>query len=75
MRSDVESEAVDKRDYDAIVANAPTPEQAKWVFGYGSIVFKPGFIPGHKISGCIKGYRRVMYQNSTGSVHVWTPCS
>lgn len=55
-------------DYDAVVANAPGPDEAQWVFGYGSIVFRPGFTPGEKVSGCIRGWKRVMYQHSTGNL-------
>lgn len=60
-------------DYEAVVAQAPGPDDAKWVFGYGSIVFRPGFVSGQKISGCIKGWKRVMYQNSTGGKAA-SPC-
>eukprot|EP00892_Ulva_mutabilis_P004320 jgi/Ulvmu1/225/UM001_0229.1 len=52
-------------DYEAVVAGAPGPDEAQWVFGYGSIVFRPGFTPGEKVSGCIHGWKRMMYQNST----------
>jgi cation transport regulator ChaC len=32
-----------------------------WIFGYGSLIYRPGFEYTGKISGFIKGYKRVWY--------------
>lgn len=37
-----------------------------WVFGYGSLVYRPGFEHAEAVEGYIKGYRRVFWQGSTG---------
>ncbi|KAK9823903.1 hypothetical protein WJX72_006269 [[Myrmecia] bisecta] len=39
--------------------------QEIWIFGFGSIVWKPGFQYSQRVEGYIKGYRRVFYQGST----------
>ena len=59
-------------DYDAIVAQAPDPESVEWVFGYGSILFKQGFDAGHSVAGYIEGWRRMFFQQSTGSRLEWS---
>lgn len=66
MQDAVAPRMTDNNDYEAVVANAPGPEEVQWVFGYGSIVYRPGFTAGEKVSGCIKDWKRVMYQHSTG---------
>mmetsp|Transcript_38883 Transcript_38883/g.110042 ORF Transcript_38883/g.110042 Transcript_38883/m.110042 type:complete len:174 (-) Transcript_38883:873-1394(-) len=42
-----------------------------WIFGFGSLIFRPGFEYKSKVVGYIKGYRRVFYQGSTD--HRGTP--
>eukprot|EP00879_Flechtneria_rotunda_P006895 GHRR01007241.1.p1 GENE.GHRR01007241.1~~GHRR01007241.1.p1 ORF type:complete len:225 (+),score=58.57 GHRR01007241.1:959-1633(+) len=42
-----------------------------WIFGYGSLVYKPGFAHKQKVTGYIKGYKRVFWQGSTD--HRGTP--
>lgn len=36
-------------------------EDNVWIFGYGSLIYRPGFEYTGKISGFIKGYKRVFY--------------
>jgi hypothetical protein len=36
-----------------------------WVFGYGSLVHRPGFEYSRRVEGFIRGYRRVFHQGST----------
>lgn len=66
MQDAVAPRMTDKDDYETVAANAPGPDEVQWVFGYGSIVYRPGFTAGEKVSGCIKDWKRVMYQHSTG---------
>lgn len=35
-----------------------------WVFGYGSLIWNPGFEFKNLVVGCIKGYTRKFYQGS-----------
>lgn len=42
-----------------------------WIFGYGSLIHKPGFAFSDRVEGHIKGYRRVFHQGSTD--HRGTP--
>ncbi|CAI5462799.1 unnamed protein product [Closterium sp. Yama58-4] len=44
---------------------------AIWVFGYGSLVWRPGFAFAARVPGHICGYRRVFYQGNTD--HRGTP--
>ncbi|GJP35641.1 hypothetical protein CLOM_g20159 [Closterium sp. NIES-68] len=44
---------------------------AIWVFGYGSLVWRPGFASSARVPGHIRGYRRVFYQGNTD--HRGTP--
>ncbi|KAK9803126.1 hypothetical protein WJX73_008488 [Symbiochloris irregularis] len=36
-----------------------------WIFGFGSLIWKPGFEYSSKVTGYIKDYRRVFHQGST----------
>eukprot|EP01024_Parvocaulis_polyphysoides_P076016 TRINITY_DN9850_c0_g1_i1.p1 TRINITY_DN9850_c0_g1~~TRINITY_DN9850_c0_g1_i1.p1 ORF type:complete len:193 (+),score=34.77 TRINITY_DN9850_c0_g1_i1:52-630(+) len=42
-----------------------------WIFGFGSLVYNPGFEYSQKVFGYIKNYKRVFYQGSTD--HRGTP--
>eukprot|EP01026_Neomeris_dumetosa_P049430 TRINITY_DN43082_c0_g1_i3.p1 TRINITY_DN43082_c0_g1~~TRINITY_DN43082_c0_g1_i3.p1 ORF type:complete len:226 (+),score=26.17 TRINITY_DN43082_c0_g1_i3:97-678(+) len=42
-----------------------------WIFGFGSLVYNPGFEYSEKVCGFIKDYKRVFYQGSTD--HRGTP--
>lgn len=39
-----------------------------WVFGYGSLAWRPGFEHAEAVQGFIKGYKRVFWQGSTGTL-------
>ncbi|KAK9821972.1 hypothetical protein WJX81_007433 [Elliptochloris bilobata] len=47
-----------------------TPGQV-WIFGFGSLVYRPGFAYQEKVFGFIRGWRRVFWQGSTD--HRGTP--
>lgn len=36
-----------------------------WIFGYGSLIYRPGFEYNGKICGYVKGYKRVWYLKSS----------
>ncbi|MEW5310397.1 MAG: hypothetical protein WDW38_002198 [Sanguina aurantia] len=36
-----------------------------WVFGYGSLIYRPGFVYSARVPGYIRDYKRVFYQGST----------
>eukprot|EP00898_Chlorokybus_atmophyticus_P004359 jgi/Chlat1/4924/Chrsp31S04842 len=42
-----------------------------WVFGYGSIIWRPGFVYSKRVEGYIKDYSRVFHQGNTD--HRGTP--
>lgn len=38
--------------------------KALWVFGYGSLCWKPGFFVKKAVLGCVKGLKRTLSQGS-----------
>lgn len=46
-----------------------------WVFGYGSLVWNPGFEYDEKVIGFVRDYRRVFDVGMFSSSFVWFPPS
>ena len=42
-----------------------TPDGDLWIFGYGSLIWRPSFDYHERIPGCIQGYVRRFWQGST----------
>ncbi|GAX77320.1 hypothetical protein CEUSTIGMA_g4766.t1 [Chlamydomonas eustigma] len=55
------------------VASADSTSESVWIFGYGSLIWRPNFEFKRSVSGYIKGWRRVWWQGSTD--HRGTPQS
>lgn len=55
-----EKRVVNFKEFEEIARNA----KRIWVFGYGSIMWKPGFKYNRSEIGFIKGYSRKMYQGN-----------
>jgi hypothetical protein len=52
------------------LATAPAAEPAEpaattWIFGFGSLIYRPGFEYVERVEGFVRGYRRVFHQGST----------
>jgi cation transport regulator ChaC len=43
---------------------SPSPRMVLWVFGYGSLIWRPGFNYDERVIGYVKDYRRVFTQGS-----------
>ena len=43
-----------------------------WVFGYGSLIWNPGFAYDARVVGFVRDYRRVFYQ---GNLHTLLTCN
>ena len=49
----------------APASSGPASEPAGWVFGYGSLVWRPAFIHAERVPGYVSGYTRRFWQGST----------
>ena len=48
-------------------------ERSVWIFGYGSLIWNPGFKYSKRIIGYVEGYKRRLWQKNT--THRGTPNS
>jgi cation transport regulator ChaC len=47
------------------VPDAAAATGTTWIFGFGSLIHRPGFEYAERVEGYVRGFRRVFFQGST----------